>query len=79
MITVNQQIELFEIALIMDYEGHSREFITRAVRVAIEIEDVYDMVVIWPDEAGSVKQERIANDLKKLVDKQIEIIERNKL
>ena len=70
--TVDQKLEVYEVASLMKASGLPADFITAAVQYAEEYEGGYDLLMLWRD-AGDDKdaaeeREQIVADLQALLD-----------
>jgi DNA-binding phage protein len=63
----NHDLELFEIASLMDKSGLPSDFISSAVRTAMDFEGVYDLMVLWRDENNKGERSEIVADIQDMI------------
>jgi len=62
------ELELYDIAIQMKKAGLSSNFITAAVKVALEFEGVYDLMKMWEEETELKEREEIIADIQDMLD-----------
>lgn len=65
---VQIEVQIFQIASQMKDAGLSDEFISNAIRTAIDYEGVADLVFMWSTETDSDERNEIVADIQELVD-----------
>lgn len=64
----NHDLELFEIASLMNKSGLPSDFISLAVRTSMEFEGVYDLMILWRDEDDKKERSEIEADIQDMID-----------
>ena len=67
-IAPNHDLELFEIASLMNKNALASYFISLAVRTSLEFEGVYDLMILWRDEADKKERSEIEADIQDMID-----------
>jgi len=67
-LTPEQDVSLFSISLKMQKSGLPLEFISAAIRTALQYEGVADLIFLWRDEADAAERDEIIADIQELVD-----------
>ncbi|MBW1807707.1 MAG: helix-turn-helix transcriptional regulator [Deltaproteobacteria bacterium] len=64
----NHDLELFEIASLMNKSGLPSDFISLAVRTSMDFEGVYDLMILWRDEDNKKERSEIVADIQDMID-----------
>lgn len=64
-----QMVEVFRIAVEMANSGISKKFIADTVAIAQEYEGVYDLLILWRDDADPSSREEIIADVQEEIDR----------
>ena len=67
-LTPEQDISLFSISHKMRKSGLPPEFISMAIRTALQYEGVADLIFLWNDEVDANERDEIISDIQELID-----------
>ena len=67
-LTPKQDLNLFNIAPSMRASGLPSDFISAAIRTALDYEGVADLVFLWADESDAKERDEIIADIQDLID-----------
>lgn len=67
-LTPEQDISLFSISHKMKQSGLPPEFISMAIRTALQYEGVADLIFLWNDEVADNERDEIISDIQELID-----------
>lgn len=67
-LTPDQDISLFSISHKMKQSGLPPEFISMAIRTALQYEGVADLIFLWNDEVEANELDEIISDIQELID-----------
>ena len=67
-LTPDQDISLFSISDKMKQSGLPPEFISMAIRTALEYEGVADLIFLWNEEVDASERDEIISDIQDLID-----------
>lgn len=71
----HHEVELFQIAHQMKLAGLSDEFISAAIRTALEYEGVSDLVMMWANETDPIERDETVADIQEMIDECSQSIE----
>jgi DNA-binding phage protein len=63
-----KNVEIFTIGSLMHKSHLPDEFISKAVRTAMEFEGVYDLMVLWREEKDKEERQEIIADIQDMID-----------
>lgn len=76
-------VEIYKIATKMDAQGLSKQFISDAVKLALEYEGAFDLMKLWSAEEDTASKEEIIANLQEEIDdnedKPLQVLEKPKI